>query len=92
MPFCGKYESIVPVKKISFPANHCVFEFSCRGKRGLAEIWFLNHFSRTRLSYDFCRLGGFPSEEKKFLFETVKEILSLRRMLHGVKFVQKELI
>ena len=32
--FLGKYEFIVSVK-IWFPGNHCVFEFSSHGNRGI---------------------------------------------------------
>ena len=86
-----KLEFIVFVK-IWFPSNRRVFEFSWHDSWALAEIWVLTNFLGMKLSCDFQRLSRFPSEEKKFLFETVHKIFSFCQMLNGVKFMPRGLV
>ena len=89
LSFWGKYEFIVSLKIRFFLVTDVFLHFSYCGNRALGDIWVLNHFSRTRLSSNFRRFGGFLSEDERVLFETVQEIFSPHRMLNGVKFAQK---
>ena len=76
MPLRGKIWIYCFCKNSGFPSNLCVFEFSYHGNWDLAEIWVLNHFSKTRLSGNFWRLGSYLSEDN-FCLQQFKNSLSL---------------